>query len=229
VVGAPGLSIAEIETIGKTCHAGMNSMGVNAVDAMVPILDELLVLKQEIEARRSRVPGVPRTETPDERFMSPMFNMDVIRGGEKFNIVPPSCKLTIDRRVIPEESLEDAEREIMDAVERGRSRSVAIDVHVAFHHLYPPLFIDPATPAALRLQAVIKAVNQMGERTLDPIAMPGSTDMGFLNEILHTHDILLRGVANVSSSAHGVNETISVKDVYVLIKEILLFLCGDIV
>src|SRR5271157_649528 len=89
VVGAPGLLVAEIETIGKTCHAGMNFLGVNAVDAMIPILDELLVLKQDVEARRSQVPGVPRTETPDERFMSPMFNMDVIRGGEKFNIVPP--------------------------------------------------------------------------------------------------------------------------------------------
>jgi len=50
--------------------------------------------------------------------------------------------------------------------------------------------------------------------------------MGFLNEILKTKDIILRGIANASSNAHGVNETVSLSDIYAFIKEVLLFLAG---
>jgi len=120
VVGALGDANVEITTTGVSCHSGMNFLGMNAIDAMVPILDELVVLRKKVEARRSTVPGVARPETPNERVMSPMFNLSIIRGGIKSNIVPGTCQLTIDRRIIPEEKLDEVKQEILDAVARAR-------------------------------------------------------------------------------------------------------------
>ena len=40
----------------------------------------------------------------------------MIHGGLKVNIVPDECVISIDRRLIPEEKLADAEKEILDAL-----------------------------------------------------------------------------------------------------------------
>ncbi len=228
VVGALGDALVEITTTGTSCHSGMNYLGINAIDAMVPILDELLILRKQVEARRSKIPGIARPETPTERVMSPMFNLSVIKGGIKSNIVPGTCQLVIDRRMIPEEKVEDVRQEILDAVNRGKARSIAKEVKFDFHDCFAPLITDPNTPSAKRLQRVIRIVSKIKAETLQQLALPASTDMGFLNEILKTKDILMRGIGNASSNAHGVNEVVSLSDIYTFMKEVLLFLCGDL-
>ncbi len=228
VVGALGGALVEITTIGTSCHSGMNYLGTNAVDAMVPILDELLILRKKVEARRSKIPGIARPETPTERVMSPMFNLSVIHGGIKSNIVPGTCQLVIDRRMIPEEMIEDVRQEILDAVNRGKARSIAKEVKFEFHDCFAPLITDPNTPSAKRLQQVIRIVSKIKAPTLQQLALPASTDMGFLNEILKTKDILMRGIGNASSNSHGVNEVVSISDIYTFMKEVILFLSGDL-
>lgn len=228
VVGALGDILVDIDVLGVSCHSGMNFLGTNAIDAIVPILDELVLLRKKVEARRSAVPGIPRPETPTERNMGPMFNLSIIQGGIKNNIVPGVCHLTIDRRMIPEEKIDDVTFEIMEAINRGKARSIAKDVKVVFHSLFAPLKIDPTTPEARRMAQVIRAVSEIQAEELQQLALPASTDMGFLNEILKTEDIILRGIANPSSNPHGVNETVSLSDIYTFIKEVLLFLAGDL-
>jgi len=227
VVGALGDLLVEIEVIGLSCHSGMNFLGINAIDAIVPILVELLKLRKKVESRRSTVPGIPRPETPTERYLSPMLNLSIIRGGVKNNIVPGTCQLTLDRRLIPEEKIDEVTLEIMEAVNRGKAKSSAKDVKVEFHYLFAPLKIDPTTPEARRMQQVICRVNNIKGGFLQQLALPASTDLGFLNDLLKTEDFILRGVANASSNPHGVNETVSLSDVYTFIKEVLLFLVGD--
>ncbi len=51
--------------------------------------------------------------------------------------------------------------------------------------------------------------------------------MGFVSHILNRHDIILRGLGSGGSNAHGVNETIKLKDIKTLIKEIIVILCLD--
>ncbi|OLS12605.1 MAG: peptidase M20 [Promethearchaeota archaeon CR_4] len=227
VVGALGDLLVEIEVVGMSCHSGLNFLGINAIEAIVPILIELLKLRKKVEARRSTVPGIPRPETPTERNMSPMLNLSIIRGGIKNNIVPGTCQLTIDRRLIPEEKIDDVTLEIMEAINRGKAKSSAKDVKVNFQYLYAPLKVDPTTSEARRMQQVICRVNNIKSDTLQQLALPASTDIGFLNDILKTKDIILRGVANASSNPHGVNEIVSLVDIFTFIKEILLFLAGD--
>ena len=48
--------------------------------------------------------------------MEARLNINMIKGGIKVNIVPDECTLSIDRRLIPEENLEDARKELLDTL-----------------------------------------------------------------------------------------------------------------
>ncbi|TFF63784.1 MAG: M20 family peptidase [Promethearchaeota archaeon] len=224
-IGAAGALNVIVETIGRSCHSGMNFMGVNALEEMVPILVELMKLKKVVEERESDdIPGFPRFGTGEQRNMTPMFNLDMIKSGEKPNIVPDVCKLTINRRLIPEEKYEDVKREIQEAVDRGAKRSKALDVKTTFIYDYPAVKIDPNSYAVTRVKKVISKVQDIPEEKIQLIGMSGSTDMGYLDG----YDILIRGTSNPGSNAHGVNETIKMNDVKTFIKEIIAFLCLDL-
>ncbi|MFX1394122.1 MAG: M20 family metallopeptidase [Promethearchaeota archaeon] len=224
-IGAAGDIDINVETIGRSCHSGINFLGVNALEEIVPILVELMKLKKIVEERESNdIPGFPRPKTGEKRNMMPMFNLNIIRSGEKSNIVPDLCTLTINRRIIPEEKYENVKQEILDAIERGKLKSKALDVRTIFKYTYPPLKTDPNSHASIKLKKVISTVQNIPEEEIQLIGVAGSTDMGFLTE----YDVIIHGVANPSSNPHGVNETIKLKDIKIFIKELIVFLCADL-
>ncbi|MEJ2588378.1 MAG: M20/M25/M40 family metallo-hydrolase, partial [Deltaproteobacteria bacterium] len=149
VVGMAGGIRIDLTGVGKSCHSGMNYLGVNAIEEMVPVMQELLTLKKEVESRLSRIPTLQRAENPHDR-MTPMFNLAIINGGSKENIVPGACRLTINRRYIPEERYEDVITEIEQTLMRGRAKSRLLDLKHTAVHLYKPVEIDPNSPAARR-------------------------------------------------------------------------------
>jgi succinyl-diaminopimelate desuccinylase len=227
--GAAGSLDVIVETIGKSCHSGMNFLGVNALEEMIPILNELMELKRKVEVRQSKdIVGLPRPGSKESFNMSPMFNLDIIRSGEKSNIVPDSCVLTINRRIIPDEHFEDVKEEILDAIERGKSKSKAIEVETTFNYMYPALRVNPNTPPIKRIKKVMSLVQNIPEDRIEMLGMAGSLDMSYVSEILKIDDIIIHGIATLGSNAHGVNESIKLKDMKTYIKELIVFLCADL-
>ena len=53
-------------------------------------------------------PGSPR------KFVWGRYSVTMIRAGEKENMIPGTCEFRFDRRLLPEEPLEQAEKELMD-------------------------------------------------------------------------------------------------------------------
>ena len=209
VVGTAGALNVIVESIGRSCHSGMNFMGVNALEETVPILVELMKLKKIVEARESKIiPGLPRFGTGEKRNMTPMFNLDIIHSGTKTNIVPDLCTLTINRRVIPDENIEDVKKEIAEAIERGRAQSKLLDVKTTYIYDYPPMKADPNAPDITRIKKVIMKVQNVPEEKVFIVGNAGSTDMGYVSEILNTNDIIFHGVGIIGSNSHGVNEYI---------------------
>jgi len=229
IVGAAGALNVIVESIGRSCHSGMNFMGINALEESVPIMVELMELKKKVEVRESKdIPGLPGLGSSEKRNMTPMFNLDVIRSGDKANIVPNICTLTINRRFIPDENIDDVMKEISEAIERGKEKSKLLDVKTTFIYDYPPLRVDPNAPDVKRMKKVISMVQEIPEEQIMMFGMSGSTDMGNVCEILDTQDIIIHGCGNAGSNSHGVNETIRIKDVKLYIKELIAFLCADI-
>ncbi len=229
LIGTSGCLDIEVKTIGRSSHSGLSLLGVNALEEMVPILVELIELKKKVELRQSKdIPGFPDPKTKEKRNLSPLFNLDVIKSGEKANIIPDLCTLTINRRVIPEESIEDVKKEISDAIERGRANCKALDVKTTFKYSYPALKVDINSPEVQKIKKVIQLVHKIPEEKIRLMGMNLTFDVGFVAQILKTQEIIIRGVATAGSNTHGVNETIRLKDIKKFVKEIIIFLCVDI-
>jgi succinyl-diaminopimelate desuccinylase len=228
-IGTAGALNVIVESFGKSCHSGMNFLGINALEETVPILVELMKLKKIVEARESKnIPGLPRFGTGEKRNMTPMFNLDIIHSGTKTNIVPDLCTLTINRRVIPDENLEDVKKEISEAIERGKAKSKLLDVKTTFIYDYPPMVADPNAPDITRMKKVMMEVQKVPENKIMVVGIAGSSDMGYVSEILNTKDIVFHGVGNPGSNDHAVNENVKIKEVKTYIKELIVFLCADL-
>ena len=224
-LGSNGAVDVTITVKGRSCHSGANYLGVNAIEEMVPIMVELLALKQEVEARRSQLPLAPAPGAPDH--LRPMFNLDIIQAGVKSNIVPATCTLVVNRRFIPEERYEDVEREIREAVERGQAKSKALGVEVSFMKAYPAYHQSADHPLARKLVDVLKRVHGYRDEDFIRTGSGGSTDMANVAETLGTNQIATVGLGRQRESrAHGANESVRLADAKAHVKELLYLFCA---
>lgn len=223
MLGTAGAVRVEVTAIGKSCHSGMNYLGINAVEEMVPVMQELLHLKLDVEKRLSRIPSLPRPGNPHNR-MSPMFNLNIISGGSKDNIVPGKCRLTINRRYIPDERYEDVVAEIEQALARGRKKSKLIDLQNTVVHMYTPVEVDPESAAARRAREAARAV--MGYKDFIYGGFSVSTDLGFVIRALAPQPVEVAFFGVIRSSemmAHAADEFVYVEDLLNMTKELVYY------
>ena len=224
-LASAGMIDVTITTKGKSCHSGMNFLGVNALEAMVPILEELLILKEEVESRESEIPSFPMPGAPSPQ-MTPMFNLDIIRSGTKSNIVPATCAVVLNRRYIVEEIPDDVEAEITKAIERGRKRSKALDIEVRFDRDYPAAAYNARTPHVERMKEAMKLVQGYKDEDFAYGGLSGSTDMAFVADTLGMKDFVFCGVARPDGNIHGADENVRISDLVAHAKELVYYFCA---
>jgi succinyl-diaminopimelate desuccinylase len=219
--GLAGAVRLDVKAIGRSCHSGMNYLGINAVEELIPILNELRLLKKEVEQRLSRIPTFPIPGCPYDK-MTPMFNMNLLHGGKKENIVPSECLLTINRRYIPDEKYEDVVAEVEEALQRGKRQSKLLDVQFAAVHCYPPVEIDPDSFAVKKKIAATRAVWGPGEFLYGGVSV--SSDLGFVAEALKPQkiDVACFGPGNrvTGLTAHCADEYVYIEDLIAMTKEL---------
>jgi len=98
-------------------------------------MQALMDLKSNVEKKESRLPALPLPGAPSDR-MTPMFNLNVIRGGVKENVVAGECHLTVNRRYLPDEKYEEVVSEIETAVRHGLKNSGLIDLKMDFYNIF---------------------------------------------------------------------------------------------
>lgn len=228
ILGCSGAVRIEIAGKGKSCHSGSNYLGVNAVEEMVPILVELMKLKDEVQKRVSRVQAFPVPSAPSDK-LTPMFNINIINAGKGVNVVPDMCRLTIDRRYLPDENYDDIVSEIETALRRGKERSKLIDLTWKIAHSYPPMEIDPDCDAMKRAKAAKKAVHGWDEYICGGISM--STDLGFVLEALKPEKVQVAqfGVdRGADIQAHTADECVYIEDLAKMTKELVYYLTAPL-
>jgi acetylornithine deacetylase/succinyl-diaminopimelate desuccinylase-like protein len=104
----------ELETRGKAAHGATPQFGKNAIHEMARILD-LLETDYAAQLRQRKHPLLGTATA----------NVGTISGGAQPNIVPDSCKITVDRRTLPGETDAGVQREIA-AFLRARKLSAKI-------------------------------------------------------------------------------------------------------
>ncbi len=110
-LGASGIIWGKVTVRGKQGHAGYPFKAKNAIEEALKLIDCFEDYGKLVEKKESTLhapSGSPR------KFVWGRYSVTMIKAGEKENVIPGTCEFRFDRRLLPEEPLEDAEKEMMD-------------------------------------------------------------------------------------------------------------------
>ena len=113
-LGASGILWGKVTVEGKQGHAGYPHKAKNAISEAIKLLGALEPYGRIVERRESALRTPP--EAPKE-FLWGRYSVTMIHGGEKENVIPGKCEFRFDQRLIPEESPDQAEKELRDFFE----------------------------------------------------------------------------------------------------------------
>lgn len=191
----------ELKTIGKAAHASSPDLGINAVTNMAKIILAIDGLAQELKTKRTptshlfyNVPG-------------PVLTVGgTISGGVKTNVVPDSCVVTLDRRLLPEETMEEAEKQILSIVERLTREDPRLKVEVRTVLRVPPTLSSRDSNIAA---AIIQSVAKVNGNSPRLMGTWGFTDAHFFAQKMPT---VMYG-PGISAKAHQTDEYVEIDHV----------------
>jgi len=201
----------EIKVTGKSVHSGLSHLGENAIEKASLLIQALLELKHKVEQRKSSVPTHPDTRLTR---MEGRLNINMIRGGIKMNIVPDECLISVDRRLIPEENLEDARKELLDTLASVPGVTWQLE-HVHGIPTVPPADYPIVDRLAGAIADTIGEGNKFGEM--------GSGDLSHIIAAWGGKPFGL-GVIRPECNIHGKEEFVYLKDIEDAAKIIARFL-----
>jgi succinyl-diaminopimelate desuccinylase len=216
-VGIASLGALHMDILvkGKSVHSAMSHLGENAVEKAVLLMNALLKLKKQVVRRKSAVKADPASGI---KHMQSRLNINMVQGGIKVNIVPDECLIAVDRRLIPEEDIEEARKELVETL-----KSVpGVEYEIKREMIIPtvPPCDDPVTDRLARvMREVIGQGNKYGEM--------GSGDMGNIVENEFGGKQFGLGVIRPDCNIHGKNEFVYIKDIQDLAEIIFRFLTAD--
>lgn len=108
-----GVLQMDVRVKGRSVHSGLSHLGENAVERANLLVQALLSTKHRITERKSDTDVHPSTGLTK---MEARLNINKLSGGTAVNIIPDQCLISLDRRLIPEENVEEAEKELMDTL-----------------------------------------------------------------------------------------------------------------
>lgn len=97
---------------GKAAHVGRQFEGVNAFERALPAIERLVDIKNEVELRETQ-----QNIAPAAARKSILMLGGRVEAGTNFNVTPDFCSFTVERRINPEENLEEEKRRLHDALE----------------------------------------------------------------------------------------------------------------
>ncbi len=212
-VATNGVMNWEMKVLGRSCHSSMPFLGVNAIENAAIVIRELEALKKAVAQRESKVPcSSEMTEITGQKHIKPVFNVTMINGGVKENLIPPSCTLRGDRRYIPEEAIEDVVKEFEAAVETIKARH-GIDLELYLKPGFPPLFTDPDPDDDDEWVSRVKAAaSDAFGVSKETIGVQGGLDIAYAVQKTH-QPVCALGVGSwTESNAHGPDENVRISD-----------------
>jgi len=201
----------DIKVRGKSAHSALSHLGENAVENSILLINALMDLKKRVVKKESAIPVHPETGITR---MVPRLNINVIKGGLKSNIVPDECLISIDRRLIPEENIEQARKELLDTLSSAQNVVWEIE-HEAFVPPIPPC----EDPLVDELAVIVKEITGQGGK----YGMMGSGGLPQIVAEWGGKEFGL-GVIRPECNIHGKEEFVYQKDIEDLAEIIASFL-----
>lgn len=201
-LGHRGAYWFDVVAEGRTAHGSMPFLGDNAIDRMVRFLTALdQELRPAIEGRSTEAPVAPAGARRGT------LNLAAIRGGQSPDeqqspCVPDRCVAVFDRRVLPDESLDEAIDEIRAFARRFPGITVRDRLRI------PPSLTSEGAAVVKSLDESIAVVQG---RAGAHVVSPGSYDQKHLVRLANLHTAVAYGPGRLDL-AHQPDEHVSIDD-----------------
>ena len=202
-LGASGILWGKITVEGKQGHAGLPFKAKNAIDEAIKLLAALEPYKEAVEKRESTLNSPPRSP---KRHVWGRYTVTMIKAGEKENVIPGTCEIRFDRRLLPEESADEAGKELKKyfnkALEKsGCKASLEITEKQSGYH----------TPKDLTfVQTVLKNIKKTTGKSLPFAGELGGNDGTFFAK--NGIPVICYGPLRDGTRFHGTDEFVYLKD-----------------
>ena len=208
-IGHRGVWWAEIETHGRMAHGSMPFLGDCAVRHMHAVIDRFeRDLLPKLAARRTDMPVVPSGARHST------LNINSIHGGQPETqgypapVVPDSCRMVIDRRLLIEESIDDVKDEVRELLERLVEDRAGFRYTIRDIFEVRPTMADRNGPVARSTAAAIRRV--IG-RNPEFICSPGTYDQKHIDRVGKLRDCIAYG-PGILDLAHQPDEYVVIDD-----------------
>ena len=202
--GHRGLEWLEITFKGKTAHGGTAKKGVNAISKAAKFINKV---EEEL---------LPQfKERTHDLIGPPTINFGVIKGGTQPSSVAGECKIQIDRRWTPLETLDQVFEDlnkIIDKLEREDEEFRAFVKRIPSNMAtmdHKPMEISIDHPLIKKMEKATKLVR--GKKA-DIVSFPGWTDASLLSNFANI-DTVVFGPGDISC-AHSEVEYIDLEEAY---------------
>jgi acetylornithine deacetylase/succinyl-diaminopimelate desuccinylase family protein len=187
----------ELIVRGKSAHGSTPELGRNAIDAAARVILALGEFAGQLRARSHPLIG-PTT-----------LNVGTIQGGLVTSIVPAECRFTIDRRVIPGDSMDGALADLDQLLDRLRAQDPTLEVERRVMMAVPPVEVSEDLPLC---QIIRDTTTRVLGRDLGYTGMRGSTDAAtFQSAGIPT---VIFGPGSLSKAAHRADESVPLVELH---------------
>jgi len=213
-IGHKGAVWGFVEVFGKQAHGSTPWRGVNAFEYMAKIALEFVnEYRRVLSSRKSSY------DYGDVEGARPTINVGgEVRGSTKTNIVPGYYAFSFDRRVIPEEKIDDVEKEIEMLVNKVSLNYPEVKVRLSITSRSPPALTSPDSTVVKILSKAVREVLGFEPRL---VVCLGGLDLHYYRE---------QGVEAIAygpgpdENAHIVNEYVLMSEVEAVAKVYLAML-----
>jgi acetylornithine deacetylase/succinyl-diaminopimelate desuccinylase family protein len=191
---------------GKAAHSSKPFLGINAIEHMGRVI-------RCLEEESLRLKGIQHP-----LLGSPTLNVGLIQGGTQVNVVPDSCWIEVDRRLIPGEEPDQVFRGYQELLGKLHSERPSLDLTVN-----PPQLEDRPLETPATASIALHAAQALREAGLDDGAMgvPFGSDASKLSSVGISSIILGPGSIDQAHTAEEFVELEQVEKAFVVYRQIM--------
>jgi len=206
-----GLVFFEISTIGKAIHSSkVSSKGnegeVNAIYQMCKVLTKIQEHLINLENKVDTLVG------------NPTISVGTITGGSKTNVVPDRCSITVDRRLLPNESVEDAKDEVKKILQQLSKEDPRIKTDLKIITSRRGAITNPDEPI-VRLSK--EAAEEILEKDVEVTGSSATSDMEVFVNQDNIPTVLLGpgslGMAHITDEFVEVNQVVNAAKIFAIV------------
>ncbi|MFP3985664.1 MAG: M20 family metallopeptidase [Candidatus Bathyarchaeia archaeon] len=203
-LGASGILWGKITVKGKQGHAGYPFKSKNAIHEALKLLAALETYKNTVEAKQSILHSPPEAPKP---YVWGRYSVTMIHSGEKENVIPGTCEIRFDRRLIPEEPIEQAEKELRTHFEQALEKTQC-DATLQLTNRLPGYH---TSKNLVFVQTVAENIKKTTGQSLPFAGELGGNDGSFFAK--NSIPVVCYGTIRADTQYHGIDEFVYLDDI----------------